>query len=108
MKTTVMNNEFWGWAKSIREGQKSLDEALDEPYNLSFNELSDAAHVSFPDLGITLSVNRVAERHYPFAPYRWLRKLLRIPPKKSQVDLEMFCETVEVAFNAFMEQGFGE
>lgn len=101
MKTTVMTNEFWDWAKTIRKGQKSIDAVLDEPYDLSFNELSDAAHLNFPDLGVTLTVNRVAERHYSIAPYRWLRKLLRIPPKKSQVDVDMFVETVEVALEAF-------
>lgn len=108
MKTTVMTNNFWIWAKTIRKNQHILDEILDDPYQISFNELSDSAQIDFPDLGVSLSVNRVAEKHYSFPPSRWLRKLLRIPPKKTQVDPEMFCETVEVAFNAFMEQNFGE
>ncbi|MCJ8334527.1 MAG: hypothetical protein MJH10_09840 [Epibacterium sp.] len=108
MKATVATNVFWTWAKLIRKNQHMLDEILDEPYQISFNELSDSAQIDFPDLGVSLSVNRVAERHYSFFLNRWLRDLLRIPPKKTQVDPEMFCETVQVAFNAFMEQDFGE
>lgn len=95
------NSAFWTWAKLIRANEKTLMQAVDEPFSLSFNELSDSAQVNFTDWGATLSVNRVAERHYNCTPYRWLRNLLRIPPEKSQVDADMFVETVEVALEAF-------
>ena len=108
MEVTAETSTFWDWAKTIRASQSLLEDTLEEPFSLSFNELSDAANLDFIDLGVKISVNRVAERHYSFFLNRWFRKLFRIPPKKTQLDPEMFQETVEVAFNAYMEENFGE